>query len=79
MTRQDFGPAIRAARLRAGLTQAEVGRLLGRHWNTIARWERGERTPDVLTQEGALARLNAERNPHDSGEIFLDKGAGRRV
>ncbi len=36
---------IRAARLQLGLTQAQFGDLLGAHWVTVSRWERGELTP----------------------------------
>ena len=54
-----FGPELRALRKAAGLTQADVAQLVGRHPNTVARWERGERTPEPLVQEAALARLRA--------------------
>ncbi len=36
---------IRAARLQLGLTQAQFGDLLGAHWVTVSRWERGELAP----------------------------------
>jgi transcriptional regulator with XRE-family HTH domain len=40
---------IREARLRAGLTQAELGRRVGRPQSSIARWERGAVTPGFET------------------------------
>jgi len=40
---------IREARLRAGLTQAELGRRVGRPQSSIARWERGAVTPSFET------------------------------
>ena len=36
---------IREARLRAGITQAELGRRMGRSQSQVARWERGAVTP----------------------------------
>lgn len=52
-----FGSQLRAMRLALGLTQREVGELVGRTTNTVARWERGERTPDRNAQVGVIARL----------------------
>jgi hypothetical protein len=40
---------LREARLRAGLTQAELGRRTGRPQSQIARWERGEVKPSLET------------------------------
>ena len=53
----DFGPSLRRARLAAALTQGQVAGLIGRHKNTVARWERGEVRPEPLVQEAVLARL----------------------
>jgi len=57
MAASDFGPALRRARLAAGLTQAAVAFLVGRHKNTIARWERGEVHPEPLVREAVLRRV----------------------
>lgn len=40
---------IRSARLRAGLTQAELGRAVGRPQSAIARWESGRVDPSLET------------------------------
>jgi transcriptional regulator with XRE-family HTH domain len=40
---------LREARLRAGLTQAELGRRSGRPQSTIARWESGAVDPGLET------------------------------
>jgi transcriptional regulator with XRE-family HTH domain len=40
---------IREARLRAGLTQAELGKRVGRPQSSIARWERGAVKPSFET------------------------------
>ncbi len=43
------GDLLREARLRAGLTQAELGRRVGRPQSQIARWERGDVKPSLET------------------------------
>ena len=43
------GDLIREARLRAGLTQAELGERVGKPQSVIARWERGEVQPSLET------------------------------
>jgi uncharacterized protein len=40
---------IREARLRAGITQGELGRRIGRSQSQVARWERGAVTPSFET------------------------------
>lgn len=40
---------LREARLRAGLTQAELGRKASKPQSVIARWERGEVMPSLET------------------------------
>lgn len=40
---------LREARLRAGLTQAELGRRVGRTQSQIARWECGDVKPSLET------------------------------
>jgi transcriptional regulator with XRE-family HTH domain len=41
------GDLIKEARLRAGLTQAELGAAIGQPQSVIARWERGEVLPSL--------------------------------
>jgi hypothetical protein len=43
------GDLIREARLRAGLTQTELGHRLGKAQSVIARWERGDVLPSMET------------------------------
>jgi transcriptional regulator with XRE-family HTH domain len=43
------GDLLREARLRAGLTQAELGRRVARPQSQIARWERGDVKPSLET------------------------------
>jgi transcriptional regulator with XRE-family HTH domain len=40
---------LRRARLRAGITQAELGRRISRPQSQVARWERGEVAPSLET------------------------------
>ncbi len=43
------GDLLREARLRAGLSQAELARRAGRPISSIGRWERGEVLPSLET------------------------------
>jgi transcriptional regulator with XRE-family HTH domain len=43
------GDLLRAARLRAGLTQDELGRAVGRSQSAIARWESDRVQPSLET------------------------------
>lgn len=43
------GDLIKEARLRAGLTQTELGTRLGKAQSVIARWERDEVSPSLET------------------------------
>jgi transcriptional regulator with XRE-family HTH domain len=43
------GDLIKESRLRASLTQAELGAKLGKPQSVIARWERGEVIPSLET------------------------------
>lgn len=45
---------IREARLRGGLTQAELARRLRRPQSTVARWERGQRLPSLETTRDVI-------------------------
>jgi predicted ATPase/DNA-binding CsgD family transcriptional regulator/DNA-binding XRE family transcriptional regulator len=71
-------PIHLARRRRAlGLSQQELGNVLGVPRNTVARWERGDvriARPEWLTM--ALARLESHKR-QDSGES-LERGSGRR-
>jgi transcriptional regulator with XRE-family HTH domain len=54
------GDLIREARLRAGLTQAELGEKIGKPQSVIARWERGEVTPRLETLRQAIRGCGLE-------------------
>jgi transcriptional regulator with XRE-family HTH domain len=51
---------IREARLRAGFTQAELGRRVGRPQSSIARWERGAVTPSFETLQELIRGCGLE-------------------
>jgi transcriptional regulator with XRE-family HTH domain len=46
---------LREYRIEAGLTLVEMGRLLGRHFSTVHRWETGV----VMPRADELARIEA--------------------
>lgn len=43
----EIGPRLRELRKAADLTQQELAKLVDCNWETISRWERGERTPSA--------------------------------
>src|SRR5687768_10419137 len=69
--------AIRDTRERLGLTQTQFGQLLGVHWVTVSKWERGLLAPDSYKQ-ALLERFRQtalQRNPpSDVGEVLLAAG-----
>ncbi|MFB8772079.1 helix-turn-helix transcriptional regulator [Streptomyces broussonetiae] len=46
--RRVIGERIRVARLRADLTQEQLGERIGRDYRTILRWEYAQRVPDLV-------------------------------
>ena len=64
-----FGKLLLTARVRRWLTQAEVGVLVGRTANTIARWERGELRPGALVMSSALSIVR--RQALKRGRIWI--------
>lgn len=53
------GAALATARARAQMTQAQVAARLGVTPDTIAAWERGRRTPDVVDARRYLDAVGA--------------------
>ena len=58
---QPFAKKLRALRIRARLTQAQLAKRLGCSPPRISEWERSVRTPKSLTQEAILARLKKRK------------------
>lgn len=52
-----FKNQLRQLREKAGLTQAQLAKILGCSPPRISEWERGVRTPKPLTQEAIVAKL----------------------
>lgn len=51
---------IRGARLRAGLTQAELAQVAGTSQAAVSQYERGRKEPEVVTLARLLAAAGAE-------------------
>lgn len=70
----DGGELIREARLRAGLTQAELARRVGTKQPVIARWEKG-RSPTFATVHKVIRAcgldLHVALAPHDDNDERL--------
>lgn len=58
------GDLIREARLRAGLTQAELGERIGQPQSVIARWERGAVIPSLETLREIIRGCGLELSFH---------------
>jgi transcriptional regulator with XRE-family HTH domain len=69
---------LREARLRAGLTQAELGRAAGRSQSAIARWESGRVQPSLETLRDLIRACRLEltfglANYDDSYDHYINR------
>ena len=69
---------LREARLRVGITQAELGRRVGRTQSQIARWERGDVKPSLETLRELIRACGLEltlglANYDDSYVLDIDE------
>jgi transcriptional regulator with XRE-family HTH domain len=72
------GDLIKEARLRAGLTQTELGDRLGKAQSVIARWERGDVQPSLETLRDVIRACGLELGFHlsrfdDSNFTIIDQ------
>ena len=73
-----MGDQLREIRKRLGLSQAEFGRRLGAHGNSVARWERDEmRIPEPAARLACLLFVRAERERGGSSETAAERRALR--
>lgn len=57
-----LGENIRKARLKIGLTQAQLGKMLGKSDNVITNWEKGTNRPDADMIEKLCSILKISPN-----------------
>lgn len=62
------GSEIRSIRERLGMSQLQFGQLLGVHWVTVSRWERGELKPNAYQTEMISNFRAASRNQKNVGQ-----------
>lgn len=72
------GDLIREARLRVGLTQAQLGERIGQPQSVVARWERGAVTPSFETLREVIRGCGLELSfslskLDDSTAIIIDE------
>lgn len=72
------GDLIKEARLRAGLTQSELGTRLGKAQSVIARWERDDVLPSLETLREVVRACDLEltffiSNFDDSNVTIIDE------
>jgi transcriptional regulator with XRE-family HTH domain len=70
-------PTLVVSRLRAGLTQAELGASIGKPQSVIARWERGDVDPSLETLRRVIRGCGLDLHFHlsrldDSNETIID-------
>lgn len=61
-TETKFPENLKKFRIKAGLTQEELAKQLGKTKNVISNWERGENRPDAETIAKICAILNVTPN-----------------
>lgn len=66
------GPEIASLRTMLGLTQVQLGQLLGVHPLTVSRWERNELTPTLHQQALLESFLKARRSKDDIGQTVAN-------
>ncbi|MEG1849905.1 MAG: helix-turn-helix transcriptional regulator [Oscillospiraceae bacterium] len=71
--KQNIAAKLRALRERAGMTQAELGRLVGRAHTTVASWECAQGQPDADTLLRILAFYGVENILEEFG--YAQSGA----
>jgi transcriptional regulator with XRE-family HTH domain len=74
----ESGDLIREARLRAGLTQAELGKKISKPQSVIARWERGDVVPSLETLRQVIRGCDLDLSFHmsrfdDSNVVIIDE------
>ena len=73
-----IGELVFETRNRLGLTQAELGELLGIQQNSLARWERGEREPDGRYVQLALNWIEHRGVEQMREDIAKESAAAKR-
>ncbi|NCC68649.1 MAG: XRE family transcriptional regulator [Clostridia bacterium] len=48
-TKLEVGNVLRSMRVSSGYSQSELGKMIGKTQQTLARWEQGENQPDITT------------------------------
>jgi transcriptional regulator with XRE-family HTH domain len=64
-----FSAQLKSERKRLGLTQLQAAEMLGVSQSVLEKWERVVITPKPITQEGAIARLEAADTPEVGPDV----------
>lgn len=73
----DVGPTIRAARLRAGLTQTELAEASGTSQATLSAYEQGRKLPSVDTLRRVLAACGTRLTTASASRPVVSPPAGK--
>lgn len=64
---QELAPLLRAYRVGRGLTQQEVGRLIGTGASAVAHYETGRRFPRPRVARRLYALMTGDQSPRERG------------
>ena len=56
-SRGEFGARLSRARRSVGLSQRKLSEAIGKSYNIVGRWERGEKCPGLVMQDKVLAAI----------------------
>lgn len=73
-----IGQHIKEARLKAGITQAELANKLGIAYQSIGQWERGLRTPKIETLRKIAEVLGMDVNWLMNGQTLEQRDQGMK-
>ncbi len=76
MNQQKTGSLIKNLRLEKGLTQRQLGELLGVSDKTVSKWERGSGSPDISLISPLAGILNVSAEKLLGGELPTAPGDG---
>lgn len=73
------GGEVAAVRTGLGMTQAQLGQLLGVHPLTVSKWERGQLNPSPHQAALLQSFIKAKQNQPDIGDIVIGLLVGAGV
>lgn len=70
MEQPEMGRALKALRLRLGLSQETLARRMGYSLRAVATWERGDKPGEL--GEAAIMRFLAKHEKHEAAAVVVE-------